>query len=113
MFKLHFVPNPTAKVFATVGENPPKPADFYRFTPTAEMTDQEIQGIKGYLLSTGAAVKVLPKERKRKTVSKTKAVKAKAKSPRETVTALVDASSSKDKDALKDECRAKMDEYNV
>ena len=113
MFKLTFVPNPHAKVFATVGENPPKQADFYRFTPTAEMTDPEILAIKGYLLGTGGAVKVLPKERKKKTVAKAKAKKAKAKSPRETVNALVDSSSSKDKDALKDECQARMDEHKV
>lgn len=114
--KLRFIPNEVAAVFATVdGNNPPAPADFYRFTPTAGMSDREITDVRNYLesLKEGAVVKVLPRERKKRTIAKAKAKKAKSKTPRETVNELVEVSTSTNKVALKEECQMRMDECKV
>jgi hypothetical protein len=110
--KLKFFPIP-APEFATyeVGGIIPK-ADFIRFAPTATMSDTEIEETKLMLEAAGAKVKILPRIRARKTVSKVK-VKPKLLGPRVVVKTLIENSNSKQKRELEESCQARMDEAHV
>ena len=86
---------------------------FVRVTQPAAMEDSEFKKLKEYLVSCGCAIKVLPKERKRKPVAKTKAKAVNVANPRQVVESLIETSNSKDKKSLKDECQARMDEHKI
>lgn len=88
-------------------------ADFVRFSPHADMTDSEITELKSKFEAMGAVVKILPRERRRKAVSKTKTKAVTASDPRTTVKTLVSKSTSKNKLELEEECQRVMDECKV